>query len=210
MLNIPYVPNPDKACALACYAMTAKYFFPGVTFQQLAKITQWQPGYVIWAFKFWFWIMNKGVRVTDYDLISLQAWADEGVKGLKKTVSSKEFQYYQKNSHDLETLTEDIRQVLKHPNFTYYKQKPTFPDLQKAFDNGGICEVVLNARKLDNREGFSLHRVVILDINEDSITFHDPRKPEESQPARKESIQLFVNAWLEAVSEPELCIYAKN
>jgi len=49
MLKIPYFKNYGKACALACYAMVAKYFFPKTTFKQIAKITQWEPGYVIWA-----------------------------------------------------------------------------------------------------------------------------------------------------------------
>lgn len=207
MLDIPYVGAPKNACALACYTMVAKYFFPDVTFEQIARISGWESGFVVWAFKFWQWIMDKGVKVDDYDLIALQTWADEGIEGLKKSVSEKEFRFYQENTKDLDKLTEDIRKVMHHKNFTYHQQKPKLSDLVTAFTNGCVCEVVLDSRTLDGREGFSLHRVVVLDIDDKDITFHDPR--EKPRPARKESVELFRKAWLESVSEPEFCIYKK-
>src|SRR3990167_6586554 len=102
MLDIPYVANPGKGCALACYTMVAKYFFPETTFEQIAKISDWEPGYVIWPFRFWLWIMDKGVKVTDYDLIDLQGWADKGVEGLRQSVGEKEFNNYLSNTKNLE------------------------------------------------------------------------------------------------------------
>jgi hypothetical protein len=208
MLKIPYVSNSGNACALACYTMVAKYFFPNVTFDEIAKISEWEPGYVVWAFKFWYWIMEKGIQVEDYDLIALEAWANEGIGGLKKSISKKEFEFYKKNTKDLEILTKDIQKVMSHKNFIYHQQKPEFYNLTKAFSEGGVCEVVLDSRTLDNRDGFSLHRVVVLDIADKEITFHDPR--EKPRPARQESVKLFEKAWLKAVSEPELCIYRNS
>ena len=48
---------------------------------------------------------------------------------------------------------------------------------------------------------------MILDVNDEKVVFHDPR--EKPRPARKESVGLFKKAWLEVVSEPELCVYRK-
>ena len=207
MLNIPYISNPGKACALACYTMTAKYFFPETTFEQIAKISDWEPGYVIWPFKFWLWIMDKGIKVTDYDLIDLQKWADEGMVGLKKSISEKELDYYQKNTKNLESYSADIKKVLAHPNFIYNRKRPLFEDLENAFQKGAVCEVVLNDAILDGANGFSMHRVVVLDITKDNVIFHDPRK-KVPHPARKESKGLFEKSWL-SLTEPELCIYTK-
>lgn len=209
MLEIPYIKAPDEsACALACYTMVAKYFFPETTFEEIAKVSNWEKGYVVWAFRFWEWIMNKGIRIEDYDLMSLQAWAEEGIEGLRKSVPEKEFNFYKEHSKDLNAITEDIRRVMSHKNLTYHQQKPTYSDLVVAFNDGAACEVVLNSRALDNREGFALHRVVVLDITDKDITFHDPRV--EPRPARQESIELFRRAWLEEVAEPELCVYKRS
>lgn len=208
MLEIPYVKAPKNACALACYTMVAKYFFPETTFDKIAKISEWEEGYVVWAFKFWSWIMGKGIKVEDYDLISLQAWADAGIKGLKNSVSEKEFEFYESNTKDLNIITRDIQKVMANKSFTYHQQKPTLSILNQAFISGGVCEVVLDSQTLDNKDGFSLHRVVILDINDNKVTFHDPR--ETPRAARQENVDLFKKAWLEAVSEPELCVYRKE
>lgn len=81
MLDIPYVGSPKNACALASYIMVAKYFFPETTFEQIAEISDWEPGYLVWGYKFWSWITKRGIQVIDYDLIDLDSWISEGKKG---------------------------------------------------------------------------------------------------------------------------------
>lgn len=207
MLDIPYEKNPGSACALCCYSMTARYFFPEMTFQEIAEISGWRPGYVVWGFKFWKWIMDKGIKITDYDLIDIKKWAEQGIEGLRQSISKKEFDFLMANTKDIEEYSEDIKEILRHPNFTYKRQKSDWNDLIKAYNNGAVCEVVLNSQALDGKDGFSLHRVVVLEINDRDIIFHDPRK--KPRPARKESIDLFQKAWL-AGEGAELCIYEKN
>ncbi len=210
MLDIPFEKNRGKACALSCYTMTARYFFPEVTFEEMAKISDWKKGYVIWGFKFWLWIMDKGIKITEYDLIDLEKWAEEGIESLKDDISKEEYDFLVKHTWQIDSYSDDIKKVLAHPNFIFKRQRPTWNDLQEAFDRGAVCEVVLDPVTLDKKNGIiELHRVVVLDIKNNKITFHDPRtnKP---RPARVESIELFKKAWLEALVEPELCVYEKE
>jgi hypothetical protein len=207
MLDIPYISAPRNACALACYTMVAKYFFPEVTFKRIATIANWQEGYVVWGFKFWLWIMDRGIKVKNYDDIALLNWANQGVEGLKASVPKKEFEFYLNNTKNLELMTDDIKKVLNHHHFTHHQQNPKLSDLISSLKAGNVCEVVLDAKTLDRKEGFSLHRVVVLDANDHTVTLNDPRP--NPMPARKEPTSLFVKAWLEAVNEPELCIYHK-
>ena len=153
--------------------------------------------------------MDKHIEITNYDLIDYESWANKGVEGLKQSVSEKEFEFYYDNSKDLKSHTEEIRRVLNHVNFNFIRKKPIFEDLVREFNNGGVCEVVLDAPTLDNKSGFSLHRVVVLNITKDTITIHDPRV-EEEKPNRKVNKDLFIKAWLEAISQPELCVYRKE
>ncbi len=204
MLNVPYIEQPDQnSCALACYVMVAKYFFPETTFEEIAQVSDWQKGYVIWPFKFWLWLLEKDIKIEDYDLIDAGKWANEGITGLKESVSEKEFDYYIKNTKDIDSYAADIKKVLQNPEFAYHKEKPTLQLLKDAVQSGTICEVVLNAGVLRDTSDFILHRVVVLDISDTEIIFHDPALGPNIQ-ADKEK---FENAWLSAVSEPELCIY---
>ena len=209
MLNIPYEKNRGNTCALSCYTMTARYFFPETTFEQLAEISDWQKGYVIWGFKFWLWIMDKGIKITEYDLIDLEKWSNNGIESLKNEIAEEEYQFIVEHTYKIDSYSEDIKKVLAHPNFIFKRQRPTWNDLIEAFKSGAVCEIVLDSVTLDGKNGrISLHRVIVLDINERIITFHDPRT-NKSRPKRTENIQLFKKAWLETLDSPELCIYKK-
>lgn len=206
MLNIPFVKSPyENACALASYTMVAKHFFPSTTLEEVSKISNWEPGYVVWAFQFWLWLLNKGITITEYDRIDYKAWAERGITGLKQSTSQKEFEFYQNNTKDLESYSGDIQRLLQYKNFIHKKRNPTLDDLEKAYQKELVCELVLNSQVLDNSLEFTLHRIIPVDITEDSVAFHDP----DVGPARRVSKPLFKKSWLEAISEPELCIYHK-
>ncbi|HUW21688.1 MAG TPA: hypothetical protein VMW41_03370 [Candidatus Bathyarchaeia archaeon] len=199
---------PKNACALACYSMTAKYFFSETTFDQILKISDWSPNYVAWPFKFWKWIMDQGIKITDFDLIDYKRWLNKGVSALKSSLTEKEFDWLRKNSQDLSIIGKDLKKVVEHRNFTHRRGKPKFSDLKSAVKKKSVCEVVLDSRTLDKKEGFSLHRVVVTGINKNKVTFHDPRG-NKTIAGRTESLSHFKRAWLVAVSDPELCIYSK-
>lgn len=207
MLKIPYISSPENACALACYTMTAKYFFPEATFNQIAKISNWTPKYVVWPYKFWKWILEKGIKIVDYDTIDHQGWADHGVEALKNSISTKDYEWLMKNSLDLNEVGKDIKSVFANKNFTSIRSKPTFEILDNAFKKDSVCEVIVDARTLDRKKGYSLHRVVVTDITPDKIVFHDPR--EIPRPNKVESKKHFIKAWLGSADDPELCIYSK-
>ncbi len=208
-MKIPYVQQPDSnSCALASNAMVAKYFFSESTLEEVARNSNWDPGYIFWSFQFWLWMMDKGIKIEDYDTIDYSKWAEEGIEGLKKSVPAKEFDFYLQGTKNLNSYGGLIYKVLSHKNFIYHKQKPKFEDLSDAFEAGKVCEVVVDARALRAKEGFSLHRVVIVKIENNTITLHDPSL--NYGPDQKIDLDIFKKSWLEAVLEPELCIYAKD
>lgn len=210
-LTIPYVASPDDwSCALACHAMTAVHFVPGTTIDDIAKIVDWQPGYAVWAFRFWEWLLARGVVITDYDLIDYAAWAAEGLIGLKRSTPEKEFACYQAATKDIDALSDDVQRVFALPGLTYRRRKPTMADLEAAFTRGAVCEVTLDSGALDATAEFMLHRVVILEVTPQTVTFHDPRPIGESLPAHTVPRAHFAHAWLDALEAPELCVYERR
>lgn len=207
--DIPYVGNPGNACALACYTMVAKHFFPEATFDEIARVSRWKQGYVVWEMPFWNWILQRDIAVTNYDAIDYQLWAQEGVEGLRKAVPPEEFQYYTEKTFDIESFSHDIRSLLDDPNFTHHKRNPSWDDLMHHIEQDAVCTVVLNADALDGNDGFGLHQVVILGITDTEVVFHDPRGEGRERPARKESVEHFRYAWLERVGAPSLTAYNK-
>jgi hypothetical protein len=207
MLNIPYVSQPDpKSCALASNSMVAKYFFPEIDTEEIANISNWKPGYALWSFRFWQWILEKEIKITNFDSIDYEGWAERGNSALKESVPDNEYDYYVKNTFNLDAYQEDIKKVINNPNFSYFRRKPTMEDLEEALKRGAVCEVVLNSPTLSGEKRISLHRVVVLEVSDESVVFHDPGSRGASYKAER---KLFEDAWLGELSAPELCVYKK-
>lgn len=207
MKNIPFVNNPGNACALACYTMAAQYLLPDqhITFEQLAKVAGWKKGYVVWQFPVWHWLMEQGVRITDYDTIDYEAWASEGTAGLKKSIPEQEFNFYEENTYDLEAEGKLVGQMYEHPNFTYIKKVLTWPDVESEFARPGLCDITLNLQALNHEPGFNVHRVVLLDISGEQVIFHDPSA--KGGPHRHEPLEHFKKA-IFSLGSPELARYS--
>ncbi len=208
MQKVPFIKQPDDySCALASYTMVGKYFFPELSLQEVVKITNWQKGKIVWPYRFWLYLVQKGVNVADYDLIDIKAWARFGEQGLKNSVLDlKEFEFYKKHSLDLNAEAKVIAELLKEKKFVYQKRRPTFDDLLHALDKKAICEVTLNPYVLRGETGFMIHRVVVVGYASDKIVFHDPdnKRP---QAYKKVDRNVFINAWLNGLDAPELAVY---
>lgn len=207
MKNVPYHANPGNACALACYTMVAQYLLPDkrTSFEELAKLAEWKKGYLVWGFSVWEWLMNQGVHMIDYDVIDYEAWAKDGVEGLRKSVPVKEFKFYKDNTFDLELESKKVNLMLNHSNFTYVRRKPTWADVVREHEKPGVCDVTLNSRVLNQTDGFSLHRVALLDITDTKVVFNDPDKAGKGA-GRRESLAHFRKSF-EDVEAPELARY---
>lgn len=208
MRSVPYHGNPGNACALACYTMVAQYLLPNEdeTFEHLGKIADWHKGYVVWAYPVWTWLMDKGIHITDHDLSDNDAWAREGIDGLRRSVSAKEFNFYEDNTYDLGVITKQLAAASSHPNFVYKRCYVTWDMIVEESNKSGICDLTLDGRKLNRAEGFSVHRVVLIDITAKEVIFHDPNKNEDGA-YRHESIKHFRSA-IEGLESPELTRYS--
>jgi hypothetical protein len=208
MKQVPYHDNPGNACALACYTMTAQYLLPdqNITFEQLGKIADWEKGYTVWGFTVWNFLMDKGVHITDYDTINYQKWARNGFGSLKDSLPSVEFNTYKNGTYDVDTVGKQIELALNHPNFTYIQRKPTWKDVVTEFNKPGICELTINANALNNLNGFSSHRIVLIDITDKEVIFHDPNRTGTGA-YRHDPLNHFKNMY-ENVDEPELAHYS--
>lgn len=93
---------------------------------------------------------------------------------MKNSLPEKEFEYIKKNSFEPDNLKDSIEKVFTYDNFKYIRRKPSWEDVLNEFSKPGICDLTLNSAILNKQDGFVGHRVVLIDINENEIVFHDP------------------------------------
>lgn len=149
--------------------------------------------------------MDQGVHITDYYDADPTLWIKEGTAGLKKSVSAEQFNFCEENTFDLEAESKNVHLIFDHSNFTYIQRAPTWKDVVREHNKPGICDVTLNSRFLNNEEGYILHRVILLDITDTEVIFHDPNH-DGSGRARHEELEHFKKAF-KAANKPELCRY---
>lgn len=193
----PYIISPaTNACALACYQMTARSFFPDVDTAEIARITGWTPNHIVWAFPFWLWLMERGVRIHEYDTIDYVAWAERGIAGLAEFLDAASLDYVTQRTENLTACEDPLRRCLTHPNFAFSRQEPDLATLRRSLSPASVCEVAVCSKRLDREPGFSLHKVVVLDAPESRIVLHDPVWPGAApRPFHEVAVEDFMAAW---------------
>jgi len=187
--------------------MVGQYLLPdaGITFEMFGELADYKPGYVVWAYPVWKWMLDHGVHIIDQDISGQEEWSKEGVEGLRRSVSKKEFEYYKMNTYDLEAVTKQLQLVAEHPNFKSTQKRLSWDDIVEEFNKPGICDITLDGKFLSHKPDFSVHRVVLLDITDNEVTFHNPRV-DNGGAFQKETINHF-RAAIEKLSGPEVCRY---
>lgn len=98
-----------------------------------------------------------------------------------------------------------MRQTLDHANFTLNHRKPTWRDVQAEYAKPGICDIVLNSQVLNHKTGFAAHRIVLIEMTNTEVVFHDPNY-EGTGAYRREPIEHFKRAF-ESMESPALARY---
>jgi hypothetical protein len=209
MKQVPYEGNRGSSCALSCYTMAARYLWPDkdITFEQFAKLSDYHNGYAVWGFAVWKWMVEQGARIVDYDIIDCEAWARDGLKGLENSISPKHFKYYTNLTFDIDKDTKNLQAIFGQSGFNFIKKKITWGDVEREFRKPGICDLTINARIIDDREGFSLHRIILLDITDKEVVFHDPNN-DFGGANRHEPLEKFKKAFANVPDGAELCRYS--
>ena len=209
MKIVPYEKNRGSSCALSCYTMAARYLWPekDITFDKLAEIAGYVNGYCVWGFPVWRWMIEQGAEIVDIDVIDYEAWAKEGLEGFMKSVSPKNFEWFASHSFDIEKDTKNLQKLFGNPRFSFVKKVANWDDVVREFAKPGICDVTIDARVLNGAEGYSLHRVLLLDITDNEVVFHDP-DIEDTGANRRAKLESFRKAFLAVPDGAEICRYS--
>ena len=172
--NIPQIKQiSDISCASADFTMVANALGFNYSIENILKITKSEIGFA----PFWrFLAENKNIEILDFSKNNLKVWAEKGFSSFGKETGEKPFNFLKDRIANPDKYQEDIKYLFKSKNFKFYHKKPNVNLLKKYFVNGYVCDVMLDPWAIYGEEPprYSLHRVIILDINGDEIIFHDP------------------------------------
>ncbi|AKM79809.1 MAG: hypothetical protein UX85_C0001G0033 [Candidatus Beckwithbacteria bacterium GW2011_GWB1_47_15] len=194
MSQIPFYPNSkdNTSCYPACLRMVLKHFLPAKNFsmKSLNKIVAKKKGLWTWPMHGLISLKKMGFDIEYYEDFDYLKFAQEGEKYLIKKYGKKVGQAQIDNSD----ITYE-RKAAAHftKTFKFYQKAPTLKDLKRLIRKGYLAGCSCNYYALYDKKGYSGHFVLVFDINDKHVYFHDPGRP--ARPNQKRTLKQFINAW---------------
>lgn len=193
-LNIPFYPNTedDTHCFQAVLKSILKYYFPEkeYTWEELEQISNKPPGKWSWEMAGLVFLKRLGLEVKNVRVFDYPAFIERGEEYLIE-LWGKEAGEASIEHGDTPRAQEDAKIFIQE--ITPENRPANYDELIKLFQDGYLIVCNINSYGLDNEPGFAGHFVLITDIDENSVTMHDPGLP--PHPNRKVDKATFLRAW---------------
>ncbi|MFO0920240.1 MAG: hypothetical protein U0451_01050 [Candidatus Saccharimonadales bacterium] len=198
MLAVPFYaafPTPGHPegvhCVETSLKMILKYFEPNrdYSIEELENITGKQPEKGSWSFQWSIWFVNHGYTVKHYSTFDFKAFMEQGINYIRQEYGNEVADWQEQNS-DVEFARSQTKEYLDKVEII--TKKLTIDDIRKEHGPHSLVKPMVNSRVLNNKEGYAGHSVVVLDVDDQNIWFHDPGLPAFEN--RKVSHRLFQEA----------------
>jgi uncharacterized protein YvpB len=182
-LNIPFYsafPTPGHPNGVHCVETSLKmilgYFEPETeyTIKEIEKITGKVPEKGSWSFDWSIWFVDHGYNVKHYNVFDFKAFKKDGVEYIRQKYGDETADWQLENS-DIEHAKSLVDEYLSKVEIA--DKKPTLSDIEREFKAGFVIKAMVNSNVLNGKEGYEGHSVVILDVDDENIWFHDPGLP---------------------------------
>jgi hypothetical protein len=195
MRPVPFFANTedDTHCFQAAFRMVFKYFLPKEDFswEKLEAMSDKRPGMATWPQRMLINLMGRGFDVKMVEGFDAQAFIQEGGTYLKRAFGV-EAATWQSEHSDLVAEQHTYQEALDI-GVAIEQRIPELFELANYLDDGYLLVCQVNAKKLNDLDGYIGHEVVVYSIDETTVGLHDPGLP--PLPERNVDRQTFIEAW---------------
>ena len=193
-IDIPFYSNTedDTHCFQAVIKSILKYYFPSkkYTWEELDKITDKAPDEWTWPMAGLMSLKDMGLEIKNVEFFDYGEFIKRGDEYMIE-LWGKEVGAISIAHGDVmraqKTAKEFIKKIPTENRFATYKE------LIDLFQKEYLVICNVNSYALDNESEYAGHFILITDINENSVTLHDPGLP--PHPNRKVDKITFLSAW---------------
>lgn len=156
--------------------MILKYFIPEKDFDwdALDKITAKQKGLWTWPMAGLCWLHDYGFEIISVEDFSYDLFSVRKEEYLVEKYGQELVDEQAKHSD----INEGVRWAKKFSEKIPFEERlPSVDDLRNYLDKGYLLIINVNARSMNNREGYVGHNVVVKGYDDKGFMIHDPGGP---------------------------------
>lgn len=192
--SVPFYPNTsdNTHCFQAAIRMVLKYFVPkrNFTWKELEKMTAKVDGLWTWPIAGLVWMQENGFDVIDLEIFDYKEFSEKGERYLIDMFGEGVGQEQIKHSD----ISQEMRLAKKLLKKKIFKMAlPSTQTIKEYLDKGYLVICNVNSRKLNNKEDYAGHFVVMKGYDNNGFTLHDPGLP--GQENRFVKFKDFEKAW---------------
>lgn len=193
-MKVPFVSNSSdgKHCFEASLAMVVKYFKPefDVSFENLDRITDKEPGKWTWPTAGMLWLLDNGFELKLVEDFDYEDFANRGEQYIIDKVGPEVARAQIANSD----VTRELQYARRFAKLNLVDCRlPDFKEIKKLLSEGYLIICNVNSTTLAGGPGYSGHFVVVFEGDDKTVTIHDPGLP--PKPSQKVSHSVFERAW---------------
>lgn len=177
MKNVSFVSNTSDGmrCVPAVFKMLYKYFLDeDLSWEDLDKLMKVIPGKGVWTFTALTDLAKRGVKIKHIEPVDYQKLFDQGVDYLYEVVGRETADYYI-NKSNIASIISEIPEFMKQVKVDI--RKADIDEVISALKENKIVSMEIDACRLNDTKGFSLHYVLAFGLEDDHVVLHDPGLP---------------------------------
>lgn len=198
--DVPFISNTpdDLHCLPAAYMSIAMHFDKNfsIPMNEWSTLVGYEEGKGTWANAGLVWFKNHGYDVKHIEEFDFESF----IKTPKDYMIRLNGETAGVWGYEHTNVPAEIKRMeaLLNANIVE-KREPTIDDIKHFINEGFLVRVTVNSYRLNNEDGYDGHAVVITDINDSDIQFHDPGLPAIAN--RRMPVKNFETAWSDQARE---------
>jgi 23S rRNA pseudouridine1911/1915/1917 synthase len=177
MSRVPFYANDDSdmRCMVAVYRSIFSYFLrKKLSWQEADEFVGFRDGHAAWTVLALTKMARMGFDIRMIEPFNYRTYTRRGRTYLKETYPDEQLDWLLAHSNILD-IKPYIPEFLK--TVRWENRRATLEDIDTMLAEKRLVFVALNGRKLNGREGYSNHAVLITGRSDDSYILHDPGLP---------------------------------
>lgn len=196
-ITVPFIPNPNTRCVVACFGMGLEHFSPEkkLSMKELEEFCGFKEGQGTWKAVAMLNLAKLGYQVHWIEQFDYETFAKDPKAYLRTILDDEAFE--NQVSHTDLALEAKRMQEYIDKDLPLENRQSTNEDIKHFIDDGWLVHLEVNARPLAGKTGYDGHSILVTGYDDKEVIIQNPDGDNGNKPNQHVSWELLDQAWKE-------------